>query len=63
MDAWVVKNVLQGIGIAFGNGIIVKKSGIFKLLFISVMYACLWGDKLKNLTTASKFRIFACFYM
>ena len=23
--AWVVKNVLQGIGIAFGNGIIVKK--------------------------------------
>ena len=25
MAAWVVKNVLQGIGIAFGNGIIVKK--------------------------------------
>lgn len=24
MAAWVEKNVLQGIGIAFGNGVIVK---------------------------------------
>jgi hypothetical protein len=41
MAAWVVKNVLQGIGIAFGNGIIVKMAVFLNCcLLVLCMLVC-----------------------